>query len=671
MSHFRRWISDLLARRGTTAFLLAALILGVLVGLGGALLVWAIEFSHDAFGALDNALGWGKWFIFLAIPIALLISWGLDRRFGPGVASGGVTEAMVGVGLHGGYLPTRLIPAKIIATAATLGAGGSGGREGPIALIGGAIGSSFSRYTGFGQDHVRSLVAAGAGAGIGASFNAPIAGMLFAMEVILRSFSVRHLNAIVITSVIAAVTTHLLVGEERLLTSPEHQLNDPRQLVLYVALALLAVLFGVLFLRVLSITSGYRLPGNLPGWFIPVGAGLGVAALGIADPKVLGTGQAFLSSLLAATSNTDLVWWSLFIVAALKIIATSLTRAGGGSVGTFMAALFIGGSIGAGFATLVDPVWSLSEIDPGAFAVVGMAATFAAVARAPLTSVIIVFEITGDYGLVLPLMLGAAFATYLGERLHADSAYTIALTRSGIHLPTMQDIDLLDTVDVADVMAVVDEAATPSMTVAGLRELFDRHHHHGLPVILDDQLIGVVSLGDIENIDDEGLTVADVMTRNPITVTPELPVSAALARMASFGLGRLPVVDDANPTLVVGMFRRESVVRAYHHALGTATGRELYRERVRLRSQPGAAFFETSIVRASPLANQSIRDVPWPEGAILVSIRRDTSVLIPHGNTRIEPGDRLTFFGTGAARVDVGHLMEPTEEPTGDWRTPR
>ncbi|MGB5432279.1 MAG: chloride channel protein, partial [Acidimicrobiia bacterium] len=151
MSSFRRWVSDVLAQRGTTAFLIAALGLGVLVGLGAAVLVWAIEFSHLAFEALDDLLGWGKWFIFLAIPLALLISWMLDRRFGPGVASGGVTETMVAAGLHGGYLPTRLIPAKIIATAVTLGSGGSGGREGPIALIGGAIGSSFSRYTGFGQ----------------------------------------------------------------------------------------------------------------------------------------------------------------------------------------------------------------------------------------------------------------------------------------------------------------------------------------------------------------------------------------------------------------------------------------------------------------------------------------------------------------------------------------
>lgn len=673
MSSFREWISGILTQRGTAAFLLAAMMLGVLVGLGSALLVWAIDFSHEAFQTVDDALGWGKWFLLVSIPTGLLIAWVLEKRYGPGVASGGVTEAMMAVGLHAGYLPTRLIPTKILATAATLGAGGSGGREGPIALIGAAIGSSFSRYTGFGQDHVKSLVAAGAGAGVGASFNAPIAGMLFAMEVILRSFSVRHLNAIVITSVIAAVTTHQLVGEESILTSPGHELSDPRQLILYAALALVAVLFGVLFLRVLDVTSGYRLPQQLPRWLTPVGAGIAVAAVGIFEPEALGTGQDFLSDLLAETSETELVWYSLFFLAAIKIVTTALTRAGGGSVGTFMAALFIGGSLGAGFADLVAPAWTFSTLDPGAFAVVGMAATFAAVARAPLTSVIIVFEITGDYELVLPLMLGAALATFLGDRLHADSAYTIELTRNGIHLPTMQDIDLLDTVAVSDVMTVVDEAAAPTMTISELIEMFDRHHHHGLPVVRNDALLGVVALSDVERIEGshEGLTVEDIMTFNPITTTPEMPVSAALARMASFGLGRLPVVDDADRTLLVGMFRRESVVRAYHHALGTATGRELYRERVRLRSQPGAAFFESTIVRASPLANTNVRDVPWPEGAILVSIRRDTSVLIPHGNTRIEPGDRLTFFGTGAARVDVGHLMEPTGPPTGEWRAAR
>ena len=609
MSRIRSWTSNALASRGTAAFLIAALALGVLVGLGAAVLVWVIGWVSRGYIEIDHALGWGRWVLLLSVPSGLFVSWFLDRRFGPGIASGGVTETMVGISLHGGYLPTRIIPNKILATAFSLGSGGSGGREGPIALIGGAIGSSFSRYTGFGQDRVKSLVAAGAGAGIGASFNAPIAGMLFAMEVILRSFSVRHLNAIVITSVAAAVTTSSLVEAERILTSPPHELTDPKQLILYAALALLAVLFGFFFLRVLDRTVSWRLPAWSPRWLRPVGMGLLVGAIGIAAPLTLRTGQTFLGGLLALTDDGGYLWYGLFALAALKAVSTALTRAGGGSVGTFMAALFIGGTIGAGFAILVDPVWTFSDIDPGAFAVVGMAATFAAVARAPLTSVIIVFEITGDYGLVLPLMLGAALATFLGDRFHEDSVYTMSLTKQGIHLPSTQDVDLLDTVDVGDVMQDVDEAADPSMTLTEASALLERGHHHGAPVVEDDQLTGVFSLSDLASATGppDEMTVREIMTTKPITVTPDLAVSVALARMASLGLGRLPVVRDDDPRRLVGMFRRESVVEAYHHALGTATGRELYRERVRLRTESDTSFFEATVPRGSPVADQQVR----------------------------------------------------------------
>ncbi len=670
MLRFRRWVRTHFASHGTASFLTAALALGVLVGLGAAVLVWAIAGVFWTWGTANDSLGWGRWLFVVSIPFGLLISWALNRRYGPGVSSGGVTETIVGSSLHGGYLPTRLISTKIAATAATLGFGGAGGREGPIALIGGAIGSSFARYTGFGSDQIRSLVAAGAGAGIGASFNAPIAGMLFAMEVILRSFSVRHLNAIVITSVIAAVTTQLLVGDARLLSSPAYDLADPLQLILYTALAVVAVLFGVAFLRVLAFTSGlrFRLPASVPGWVLPIGAGVVIGTIGVFEPNALGTGQRFLGSLLAGAADSNEFWYTLFLLAGIKILTTSLTRAGGGSVGTFMAALFIGGAAGAGFALLIDPLWTFSELDSGAFAVVGMAATFAAVARAPLTSVIIVFEITGNYGLVLPLMLGAALATYLGERLYADSAYTIELTRSGIHLPTDQDIDLLDTINIGEVMAPIDEPASPGMTVDELTDLLDRTHHHGVPVVDGDRLVGVVSYTDIANAGSGDVPVASIMTDRPITVTAGLPVSAALARMASLGLGRIPVISDTDSSQIVGMFRRESVVRAYHIALGTATGRELYRERVRLRSQPDATFFEVAVLRGSPLAAQHVKDVPWPESATLVSVRRGTSVLIPHGNTMLQPGDGLTFFGTTDARVELGHLMEPSDAPTTEWR---
>ncbi|GMQ86600.1 MAG: chloride channel protein [Acidimicrobiia bacterium] len=668
MNRFRSWVTEHFATRGAASFLTAALVLGVLVGLGAAVLVWTTSVVFSAFRSVDDTLGWGKWLLIVSIPIGLLTAWLLNRWFGPGVASGGVTETILGTSLHGGYLPTRLIPNKIVATAATLGLGGSGGREGPIALIGGTIGSSFARYTGFGQDQIQSLVAAGAGAGVGASFNAPIAGMLFAMEVILRSFSVRHLNAIVITSVMAAVVTQQLVGQERLLTSPAYDLADPFQLVLYAVLAVVAVLFGVAFIRVLASTSAFRVPRQLPGWLLPVGAGVIIGTLGFISPNSLGTGQRFLSGLLAGGSDSSNAWYALFALAGIKILTTALTRAGGGSVGTFMGALFIGGAVGSGFAQLVDPLWTFSELDPGAFAVVGMAATFAAVARAPLTSVIIVFEITGNYGLVLPLMLGAALATFLGDRLYADSAYTVALTRDGIHLPTNQDIDLLDTINVGEVMASIDRPANPAMTVDELTDLLDRTRHHGVPVVDGDRLVGVCSYTDIARAESGDVPVASIMTPRPITVTAGLPVSAALARMASLGLGRLPVVSDSDPGELVGMFRRESVVRAYHAALGTATGRELYRERVRLRSQPDASFFEMPVMRGSPIANVLVKDVPWPESAILVSVRRGTAVVIPHGNTMLQPTDALTFFGTADARVELGHILEPAGAPTSEWQ---
>ena len=665
-------IRSALRARGHTAFLAASLLLGVLVGIGAALLVWAMEFVAHGVTETDAFFGLGKYVFLISIPLGLLGAWALNRWLGPDVSGGGVAETMVGLNLEGGYLATRLVPTKIIATAATLGAGGSGGREGPIVLIGGAIGSSLARYTRFGIDQVRSLVAAGAGAGIGASFNAPIAGMMFALEVILSSFAIRHVSAIVVTSVAAAVTTHTLVGEETFLRSPAYELNDPLQLILYALLAVLAVLFGTFFLRVLDITSVARLASRIPGWTLPLVVGVAVALIGLIYPETLGTGQEFLTQLLSLRNPGDFVWWALFIIAALKAVTAAITRKGGGSAGTFMPALVIGGAVGAGFAILIDPIWTFSRIDPGAFALVGMAAALAATARAPLTAVILVFELTGSYGLVLPLMLAAALGTLIADRIHPESAYTMSLARKGIRLPKSADIDLLDTVVVEEVMSKVDGVATPSMSMAEFEAELDRTRHHGMPVVLDRDLVGVISVTDLEHVAgrEAETTVGEEMSPHPITVTPDLPVSVALARMASLGLGRLPVVADDDPTRLVGMFRRESVVRAYHHALGLATGRALYRDRVKVRTQPGAAFFEAMVRRGTPIVGWQVKDVHWPDGAILVSIRRGSSVLIPHGETVVEVGDTITVFGTGESREDLGFLMEPNRDTTGEFQRP-
>lgn len=652
----------MLQGRGAAAFLLASVLLGIMVGLATAILAWGIDGVESLTRELSNWATWERAVVFVTIPIGIMVSWLINRTWGPGISGGGVTETMLGLSLHGGYLPTRLVPTKTVATAAVLGTGGSGGREGPIVLIGAAIGSSFARYTHFDHDKIRSLVAAGAGAGIGASFNAPIAGMLFAMEVILGSYAIRHLNAVVIASVGAAVTSHLLLGEELFLTSPPHELGSFAELALYVALAVLTVAFGLLYLRTLDTTAALTIPRPLPRWVKPLVAGVVVAGLGVLWPESLGTGRDFLSGLLALESadQISLGAITLLVIAVAKMVTSGLTRWGGGSAGSLMPSLVIGGAVGAGFAILVEPIWTISDLKPGAFAIVGMACALATIARAPITSVIIVFELTGNYELVLPLMLGAALATFASDRFHPDSAYTMPLRRRGITLPKNEDIDLLDTVEVRSVMQPLDEVLRPWNTLAEAAEFFDVSSHHGAPILNDrEELVGILTLSDIADAGgpSRSLTVVEAMSPDVITVTPDARVSDALTRMSSLGVGRLPVVSAVNKREVVGMFRRASVVDAYDSALSMATGRELYRERKRIRSQPGADFFEVSVPENSVAANRTVADIEWPSDSVLVSIRRSASVMVPHGKSIIRAGDVITGFGSATAHDHLAHLV--------------
>ncbi len=494
-SSIRRILIRAVESRGATAFIAASVVVGVLVGIGASLLVWSISGVTWLVDLVEKDMSLGTWAVIVTVPLGLLVSWAINRRFGPGIEGGGVDATMVGISLRGGYLPTRTVGAKIAATAVTLGSGGSAGREGPVVQIGATIGSSFARYTRFGEDQIRGLVAAGAGAGIGASFNAPIAGMLFAMEVIIGGFAIRHLNAVVVASVAAAVTTSELVGAERLLSSPSYTLGHPAELLLYAFLSLVAFAAGFVFLR--TANSLAVIPEQWPGWIRPVGVGLAVAGLIVLEPELFGTGQDYLNVVLRLGPDSTIVWSTLVLIALLKILSSLLTWAGGGSGGTMMPSLVIGGSLGAAVALLLAPAWSLSTLSPGAFAVVGMAATFAATARAPLTAVLIVFEITGNYDLVLPLMLAAALATFLGDRFHPDSIYTQPLRRRGIHLTTTEDIDLLDTVTVGQVMTPPDAVLRPEMSIVEAAAELDRLHHHGLPVVADGKLCGIVTLADL------------------------------------------------------------------------------------------------------------------------------------------------------------------------------
>ena len=660
-----------LGQTETAWFLGLALLVGVLVGGGAALLIEVISWMERAVGwAANEATDVGRYALLVSVPLGLLGAWWIAHRFAPEVAGDGVPEATIGLAVHAGYLPTRGVPFKILATALTLGGGGSAGREGPIVQIGATIGSSIARRARMGEDQIRSLVAAGAGAAIGASFNAPIAGMLFAMEVLLRAFSVRHLSAVVVASVAAAVTTKSLVGEERLLEAPPYGMLDARELVLYAVVGLLAVVAGYGLLRMLNWTE--ELGGHFArhGWLKPLLAGLLVAGIGIFEPRILGTGQDFVSQVLDFSLLGGELWWILLLLAVLKIIATSVTVGSRASGGAFMPSLFIGATLGAAFGELMASIWSISPLRPGAFAVVGMAATFAAVARAPLTSILIVFEITQDYALVLPLMLAVVLATLITDVIHPESVYTMPLARRGIQLVRSSEVDVLDTVKVGEVMSLNPLTVPVGMPVPEVLDILDRGRRHGAAVLgEDDRLVGIVSINDVLRVrgSSESMSVAEVMTRRPVTVAPSTPVSMALERMAALGVGRLPVVAEDDVSRLVGMFRREDAVRAYHRALSQKTSHELARDRLRRRTQPGAEFFDFRIPPGSLADGKFLREIRWPEACTIVSIRRGRVVHVPTGNTRIIRDDVLTAFATPAARVATIERLNATgDEPTAE-----
>lgn len=637
----------------------ASAVVGAGAGLVAVLLIKSIEYLADQVARLDEGFPW----VLVLIPAALFISWFLTHLFAPEAAGHGVPQVLAAVTVSGGAIRWVVAPLKLVATAITIGAGGSAGREGPIAQIGAAIGSLAGRRLKMHEGAVISLAAAGAGAGIAATFNAPIAGMFFAMEVILGSFAVRHLHTVVIATVSGAVVSHSLIGEGLTFDlATTQRLQHPAELLAYGALGLLAVGFGLVFLWSLDFFEDR--PARLRGWQRPLIVSLAVAIPVAIFPQVAGTGQSFINEVL--NGRVAEAWWLFVILALVKPVATAATFGSRGSGGIFMPSLFIGAMVGSGFAHLLAPVWGFSTLEPGAFGLVGMAALFAAVARAPLTSILIVFEITGDYGLVLPLMVATSIAVLLAPRFYPESAYTKPLTRMGIRLTRGGEIDLLDTVSVGEAMSRDTMAVPVDTTLAQLQGILDRHRLHGVPVVdQEERLVGVCTVSDILRAGGPSdlVTAEQAMTPKPVTISPDTPASEAMERMAALGVGRIPVVDTEDPTRLVGMFRREDAVGAYHRARGAAVRQESERDHHRLRTKVGPHFFDFEVQAGSIAVGRQIKEIPWPEGCLAVSVRRGDEALVASGDTVVQAGDRVTCFGDEVIRERLLQRLQPREDP--------
>ena len=625
-----------------TAVLVAtAIIVGSGAGFGAVIFRWLIE----SFDKIRIALGTiGPFGIVIAPALGGLVVGPLIYFFAREAKGHGVPEVMEAVAMRGGRIRPIVAVIKSLASAICIGSGGSVGREGPIVQIGSALGSTLGQSLHMSDDRIRNLVACGAAGGIAATFNAPIAGVLFALEVILGEFSVGYFSTVVISSVTASVIGRIFLGNEPAFPVPEYSMVSPWELLLYAVLGVAAAFVALAFTRILykfeDIFDAWRFPEYLK----PVIGGLGIGIMGLYFPDLFGVGygaigQALLGKMLVGT---------VLLLLVLKVIATSLTIGSGGSGGVFAPSLFIGSMLGAAYGAVVHQWLPTLTAAPGAYALVGMAAVFAGAARAPITSIIILFEMTDDYRIILPLMFATVISTLLSEYLSRESIYTLKLTRRGVRLERGRDIDVMQGITVGEAMTPDPETVSVNITLRELSDRFATSHYHGYPV-LDEagKLCGVVTLQDLERATRNGkrppgATVRQICTHNPLRAYPDEPLWAALKRIGTRDIGRLPVVSREDPTELVGLIRGNDIIRAYNKAIARRVELQHRAERLRLGKVTGTEFVESEVHPASSLAGQQIRELDWPSECVLISIQRGRRLVIPHGDTILQPGDRVT-----------------------------
>jgi CIC family chloride channel protein len=666
-----RDISDRIRFSETTILIATAIVIGAGTGLGAVFFIRLIELVQETFFGGGETLfgGMGRWLLILIPVVGGLIGGPIIAFFASEAKGHGVPEVMQAIALRGGRIRPRVVVAKIAASALCIGTGGSAGREGPIVQVGAALGSTLGQWLKLSSGRIRNLVACGAAAGIAATFNAPIAGVIFAMEVILGELHLGDLGNVIISALTASTIARVFLGDNPAFSIPRHAMRTPWEVFLYALLGVLAAFVAVAFIRMLywfeDLFDNWKFPDALK----PAVGGLLLGALGFAYPIALAWGGMPASEALSGlpiTANIPHIFGAgftiieeallgkasfilLFLLIFLKPLATSFTLGSGNSGGVFAPSLFAGAALGGAFGLLVERIFPGATAGPGAFATVGMAAVFAGAARAPFTAILIVFEMTNDYRLMVPLMAAVIFSMVVAERLHKESIYTLKLTRRGIRLRRGRDVDVMENIMVAEVMRPAPEPIPGNMPLRMVPSLLDKVRMHGLPVIKEDgALCGVVTVQDVEHAVDTDeknldLPVTKFCSQHPIVAYPDETLQRALERMSHRDIGRLPVVDRNNPTKLAGWISRADIIRAYERALTRRVTVQQQLTQARLGITAGVDVVECEVETDSALAGHTLSEIEWPEDSLVASIRRGGRLIIPHGKTLMETGDQLSI----------------------------
>ncbi len=657
---------------------LLLLILAVIIG--GSTGLAAVAFIH-LIVAIQNSSYSSIQFLFphlgvwsyVLVPVAgALLAGPIIAWFAKEAKGHGVPEVMQALVLHGGRIRPRVAIAKIVASALCIGTGGSAGREGPIVQVGSTLGSVTGQILHLSDDRIKNLVACGAAAGIAATFNAPIAGVAFAIEVLMSELQVRAFGNVVIAAVSASVVSQMYLGDRPAFNVPSYTMDSPLTILFYLLLGLVAAFVGVFFIRMLAWFENVFDKWTFPLSLKPAVGALFLGLLGFCYlqlpqigfnsvseyqigmplieniPHMYGSGFAFIED--ALQGNTS--FWLLALLVLLKPLATSLTLGSGNSGGVFAPALFIGAMLGGAMGKLFSAWQPELAGQPGAYALVGMAAVFAACARAPLTAMLIVFEMSNDYALILPLMLTAVTASYLAQYLYPESIYTIKLARRGIRFEQGRDMDIMQGVQVREVMNREALTVYKDQPLAELYQMFQETNFLGFPVLdRKESLWGIATLQDLEKalsqeaVKIRSLKVEDIATIDPVTVYADEPIWTAIQKMAPRDLARLPVISRSSEKQLLGLISRSDILRAYDVGIVRKQRGQLLEGDLTLRKEQYNDFTEFRLKIDCYAVGKKLKHLDLGDSINVVSLDREGVLHIPRGNTCFVSGDIITLFG--------------------------
>ena len=668
----RHWIRR---ARYEPKWLALATVIGVIGGLGAVVFTLALELTTrlllevivgftpaspagEGGAPITDALR--PWALPFCVALGGLLSGIIVFRLAPEAEGHGTDAAIAAFHHRPRGIRGRVPIVKLVASALTIGSGGSAGREGPTAQISAGFGSFLSRTLDLDQHDSRIAVAAGMAAGIGAIFRAPLGAAVLGAELMYRDdVESSALLPSFIATIVAFAVYGVLLGNEPIFGVQAASHFDPVQLGYYALIGLAAGLMGLLYIRSFYGVTAWSRRWSPPVWSRPAIGGFLVGLIGLAVPGVLGTGYGWAQAALGRESLMALPLVMILVLPFAKILATSLSIGTGGSGGVFGPGMVIGGLVGAGIWRLLAPVAPDMPVDPAPFVIVGMMALFGSIAHAPLAVMLMVAEMTGDLAMLAPAMVSVGVAMLVVRDRSIYHSQLATKADSPAHRFRFA-MPVLATLPVRAAMRSPRLVLTSTSAIGAAQRQLDTVRLRGAPVRDDsERYLGVVDRDALRDADVSG-PVEAVVERDAPAVAPDDALDDALGTIADSGRQWAPVVEDDR---LVGVLSVRDAMAGYRAALAGSV------RQVRSLHDAGV-LLQAQVVAGSPLDGANVGDVPWPADTTLVSIERDRRLVVPRGDVRLVVGDRLTVLAADSSEHAARTVLDGTAAAAGDGPMP-